>query len=85
MTIAEILSIALAAFGVIGALTAWVLKSTVAPIKVSMDGSTRAIDRLVTAIDKLDDKLDDHDGRINRIEMVHRMRRCDDGDPRDDR
>lgn len=84
MSVAEILSIVLAGFGVIGALTAWVLKSTVAPIKVSMDGSTRAIDRLVTAIDKLDDKLDDHDGRITRIETVHKMRRCDDGEALND-
>jgi hypothetical protein len=60
-------------------MTTWVLKSTIAPIRVSMDNSTKAIDRMTSVIDKHANTIDNHENRIVKIETVHEIRRCGDG------
>lgn len=74
MDVLEAIGIALTAAGLLGGLTAWAIRATVAPIKVAIENNTIVMTRVIDKLDEHDVKLDDHGNRITKIETKHSMR-----------
>jgi len=76
MEVAEIVASLLGALTILGGLTAWVLKSTIAPVRMSIDNNSKVIERVIKKLDEHDEKLVDHGERIVKIETTHEVKRC---------
>ena len=74
MTIAEIIGTIIGGFGVIGGLAAWVLRTTISPVRLAIDNNSKVIERVIKQLDEHADKLIDHGERIVKIETTHEMR-----------
>jgi cobalamin biosynthesis protein CobD/CbiB len=69
--IAGIIGVAMAVLVPLAGLVVWAMRAVVAPLKVTVDNNTQALERWGELLDRHADKLEDHEVRISCIETVH--------------
>ena len=71
MTSGEIIGVAIAIVVPLAGLVVWAMRAIVAPLSVTVDNNTKALDRWGTVLDGHAAKLENHEVRISCIETVH--------------
>ena len=71
MTTAETIGAAAAIIVPLSGLVVWAMRAIVAPLRVTVDNNTKALDRWGTVLDRHAERIEDHEVRISCIETVH--------------